>query len=354
MRLVFLYSRLNGFVFSTIDALLREDRVTGVDLVYWDAGSDIGNQFRVPDTRSGKLRLHRRSKLSVDQIRELLRTRRPDIIYTAGWMDRGYLVALARHRLSDRAAASVCGFDDQWFGTARQRFAAMFLSPALRALFDVAWVAGAPQYHYARMMGFAHGRIASNLLSADPSVCPPSDGATRRFLFVARFHPVKGLMTLVRAYRAYRDQAIAPWPLVLIGDGPLRDEVEREAGAGVEIRPYLQPDELRHEFGKGGVGILPSLFEPWGVSLHEMATSGMPLIASAEVGSASAFVVPGHNGILVRGGDVADLTQALASMAAMSDEERAAMGRASRALSNKITPSVAAASLLSVEKLARI
>jgi glycosyltransferase involved in cell wall biosynthesis len=41
---------------------------------------------------------------------------------------------------------------------------------------------------------------------------------------------------------------------------------------------------------------MPSKKEPWGVVLHEMAIAGLPLLASENVGAASAFLREGENG----------------------------------------------------------
>ena len=229
----------------------------------------------------------------------------------------------------------------------------MVLGSGIRALLDVAWVAGAPQYHYARKLGYKHSRIVSNLLSADPEMCKLSDGRARRFLFVGRFHPVKGLRTLIEAYKIYRTRSTNPWPLTLIGDGPLRKEMEESASVGIDVLPYLQPSELKDQLACGGVGVLPSRFEPWGVSLHEMATSGLPLIASFNVGAASEFLIDGFNGFLISVDDPADLADAFFRMAASSDDERAEMGIASQLLSKRVSPKIAAASLLSASSIAR-
>ena len=73
------------------------------------------------------------------------------------------------------------------------------------------------------------------------------------FVFVARWIPNKGLDFLVEAYaRAKLDRK--QWPLILMGDGPLRPVIEAkirdEKIEGIEIRGYVAEDErndaIRH------------------------------------------------------------------------------------------------------------
>lgn len=341
VRILFLYARLNGFVLSTLRSLDRRPEVASVDVVYWNQAADIGNKY-VPDTGGTAIRLHPRSETSRDDLDRLLAELRPDIIYISGWMDRMYLSRLLAYRRRTRGVVTICGFDDQWFGTARQLLAATLLRPFIPRIFDVAWVSGAPQYHYARRLGFRHERIVFNLLSADSGKCPAAGVIEHRFLFIGRMDRVKGLEILIEAHRT----SGLSWPLTLIGDGVLRDALGRQAGKGVEFLPYLQPDELARQLARGGVGVLPSRFESWGVSLHEMALSGLPLIASSRVGAASEFLIDGYNGRLVRPDDVADLRAAMIDLATASDERRAQMGLASRDLGQRISPELAAASLL--------
>lgn len=352
-RILFLYARLNGFVLSTARALARHRDVASVDIVHWDQAADIGNGY-VPELGGRALTLHRRSSLDARALDRLFADVRPDIIYVSGWMDRLYLSRLLAYRRREARGVSVCGFDDQWLGTPRQVLASMALGAVIPKIFDIAWVSGAPQYHYARRLGFRHQRIIYNLLSADPETCSVAETLEHRFLFVGRLDRVKGLHALVEAHRGLTSSNGPSWPLTVIGDGPLRDELVSQAGPNVEFVPYLQPRELADQLGRGGVGVLPSVFESWGVSLHEMALSGLPLIASSRVGSASEFLIDGYNGRVVRSGDVTDLRAAMAQVADLSDGERSEMGRASRRLGERINPEMAAASFLAARRQAQL
>jgi len=348
-RILFLYSRLNGFVLSTLRAIMQSGRCDGIDVVYWSRAEAIGNHFS-PEEIEGVI-FHRREALDLAALDLMIVQLRPTTIYLSGWMDKGYLAAIRRRRAAGQDFTTVAGLDDQWRGKWRQRLGALWFQVAYRPLLDVMWVAGPAQYHYARRFGYAHDRIVGNLLSADASRFREGDAGAHRFVFVGRFDPVKGLEALLAAHAGLPEQMQIDWPLVLIGDGPLRCELEVRCTKYVRILNYLQPDGVAQELQSGGVGLLVSTWEQWGVSLHEMAMAGLPLIASVQSGATSTFLVPGFNGHIVRGGDVESLASAMVAMAGVSDEERRAMGRGSRLLSLRVSPEIAAASFLSARPL---
>jgi len=351
-RIFFLYTRVNGFVTSTLRQLARSGACETIDMVYWDAAKANGSLFQLEEMAG--VTFHPRTGLDEDGLVDLLKDRSPTTIYISGWMDPGYIRALRRYRAAGHECVTVCGIDDQWHGRWRQHLGRLYFRLAYRRLIDCMWVAGKPQYHYARMFGYGHHQIIGNLLSADASRFQPIREMAHRYVFVGRFDPVKGLDTLLAAHRSLPNALQAAWPLVLIGDGQLRAMVERARSAHITIMPYLQPDALADELAKGGVGIMASTNEQWSVSLHEMALMGYPLIASVQCGAASEFLVHGFNGLLFRGGDVAGLAHAMRTIAELSQDELAKMAAASVDLGHRITPEIAAHSLLSAVPLAAL
>jgi glycosyltransferase involved in cell wall biosynthesis len=100
---------------------------------------------------------------------------------------------------------------------------------------------------------------------------------------------------------------------------------------------FVQPSEMDNFVRRGGVFVLPSTYEPWGVVLHEFAASGYPLITTEAVGAASAFLESDGNGIMVKTGRLVDLRSALESFANLSDEDLWRMARHSARLGQKMT-----------------
>ena len=150
-------------------------------------------------------------------------------------------------------------------------------------------------------------------------------------LSVARLVVEKGLDTLVRAIAAARDERII---LVLAGDGPEREGLERLAG-GLGVRAVFAGDaawkRIVEVYVAADVFALLSEREPWAVVVNEAAACGLPLVLSDRVGAAHDLLREGENGALVPAGDVEAAARALRVLATDPDLRRA-QGARSREL----------------------
>ena len=164
-----------------------------------------------------------------------------------------------------------------------------------------------------------------------PRTLPPGwPAAGPVVVTVSRLVPAKGLDVMLRAWRIVAD-AVPAAHLVIVGDGPLRDEcaaASRALGLADSVvllgsRPDV-PEILR----RSHVYVSSSRTEGMSNALLEGLASGLPLVAT-RVGGAEDTVEDGVNGLLVQAGDTAALASALREI--LSDEAtRRAMGAASR------------------------
>jgi glycosyltransferase involved in cell wall biosynthesis len=148
-------------------------------------------------------------------------------------------------------------------------------------------------------------------------------------LYVGRFAPEKGLDVLLDAARG------ATWSVVLLGEGFLREELERSAPSNVTVGPYVPREALVPWFAAADIFVLPSRSEPWGMVLNEAAAAGLPIVATDHVGAAPDLV--DGNGSIVSTGDVAELRAAIEHLA-NDTEARERAGRRSLELSETFTP----------------
>jgi len=150
-------------------------------------------------------------------------------------------------------------------------------------------------------------------------------------LSVARLAREKGLDVLVRAVAAAADPRLL---LVLAGDGPERDRLERLA-AELEVRAALAGDteweKVVELYVAADVFALLSEREPWAVVVNEAAACGLPLVLSDRVGAAHDLLRDGENGVLVSAGDVQAVAAALRGLA-VDPVSRRAQGARSREL----------------------
>ncbi len=147
----------------------------------------------------------------------------------------------------------------------------------------------------------------------------------------ARFAPVKDHATLLDAFRVVLDVR-EDAKLVLCGDGPLRGDLEAQAGR-LGIADAVRFLGVRRDvpalLGTWDVFVLSSLSEGTSVTLLEAMATGLPAVATA-VGGNPEIVVEGETGLLAPRGDSAALGKALLEV--LADPVRArSLGDAGRA-----------------------
>jgi len=134
-------------------------------------------------------------------------------------------------------------------------------------------------------------------------------------LAVGRLVSYKGFDRLINAARDL------PWHVVIIGDGPLRAELEaqirdHQLQERVHLIGRLNDDALRDHFAAAGLFVLPSVnrAEAFGVVLLEAQAAGIPVIATdTGTGTPEAFE-PGGSGILVPANDEDALKDAMLAL----------------------------------------
>lgn len=241
---------------------------------------------------------------------------RPDVLVVNGWMSSAFRAVAADPRLGDVTKVLIA--DTSWEGSLRQILARFRLHRYVKQ-FDGMIVGGRRGARFARWIGFPADRVFRSIYGYDAGAfanCLPSrlqkPSWPKRFCFVGRYAPVKGLDTLLRAYAAYRGRVRDPWPLDCYGKGVLADALSKVAG--VVDHGFLGPRELPAALTEEGAFVFPSLCEPWGVALAEAAGAGLPLVCSASVTSGDDLVRSGENGFVVRTGNVSALCEALVAV----------------------------------------
>jgi glycosyltransferase involved in cell wall biosynthesis len=225
--------------------------------------------------------------------------------------------------------------DNQWLGTAKQWLGRLTWRQYIRPLFDVAFVPGDRQVAFANRLGFRSSHVLRGLLCADTEAFTPQadnpHSSDHAFLFVGRLTELKGVSVLIDAYRRYRERSVQPWPLRIVGVGPLLKSVQ--GTPGVECLGFIQPADLPKIMWAATCLVLPSRLEPWGVVVDEATIAGLIPICSERVGAAVHLVQDGYNGYVIPAENPAELTVSMEMVANKSKAELSDMGRASRQMS---------------------
>jgi glycosyltransferase involved in cell wall biosynthesis len=264
------------------------------------------------------------------EIRRALRAFRPDLVSThstkAGWLGRA-----AARQLGLALVHTAHG----------QLYSLGTMTPARRAV----WLAekvfasgcGAIIYvsHYDRRVALrrgigmphqhavVHNALPDLELRAEPSEAPP------RVLMVARLARPKDPVLALDALAQLREH---PWHFTLVGDGPMRPEVEaRLASLQLQDRVTLAGtvDDVPERLAASQVFLLASRREGFPVSVLEAMRAGLPVV-STDAGGVSEAVADGLTGFVTPRDDAAALADALRALVTNA-ELRARMGAAGRA-----------------------
>ena len=159
-----------------------------------------------------------------------------------------------------------------------------------------------------------------------PASLPPAEVPV--IAFSGSFRPWHGIDDMLDAFKIFVDQTKSDAHLLLVGDGPAREDFEEKARRfGLSDRVHITGMVPHHEVPKWlegatmAVAPYPQLddfyFSP--LKLYEFLALGLPVIAT-DVGQIRDVIPHGERGILCPAGSPAALAAAMAELA--SDRER--------------------------------
>jgi glycosyltransferase involved in cell wall biosynthesis len=152
-------------------------------------------------------------------------------------------------------------------------------------------------------------------------------------LYVGRLAAEKNVRLVFDSFRVLAARARGA-RLVVVGDGPLADTLQREYPEAIFAGPR-RGEELSRYYASADLFLFPSLTDTFGNVLLEALASGLMVIAY-DCAAASAHMNNGANGLLVRPGDAAGFV-ATASAAGAQMKVLAHLRGAARATAETLT-----------------
>ena len=151
------------------------------------------------------------------------------------------------------------------------------------------------------------------------------------FVTVARLVPQKGIDVLIRAISLITGSA-AEWPVLLVGDGPERQALEKQAAAEgvtqrVSFKGFCRDPETY--LAAASVFVLPSRFEGMPNALLEAMAAGLAVIVTNASPGPLEVVEHRRSGIVVPSDDHQALAEAMSDLATDA-ELRTRLGFAAR------------------------
>jgi len=285
-----------------------------------------------------------------------LETFAPNAVLVPGWASKAAFAAL-RWSLAKKIPAVV--MSESTAGDAARSGWKESLKRQIVGCFSSGLVGGEPQRQYLTSLGMrpdvislGYNAVDNEYFEAGAIAAREQEAAlkarlglpSRYLLASARFIEIKNLIGLLDAYGMFRQRHPASsLKLVLLGDGPLRAEIEAKiSGLGLEnevlLPGFKQYGELPVFYGLAEAFVHVSRIEPWGLVVNEAMGAGLPVIVSRTCGCAANLVVDGRNGYIVDYDDISGIADAIGRLDMASPDERRALGRQSQEIVRQYGP----------------
>jgi glycosyltransferase involved in cell wall biosynthesis len=176
-------------------------------------------------------------------------------------------------------------------------------------LIDSAFVGGVNQSDYLIKLGFKKERIFLGCDVVDNDFFFQSNKADNKkivsqlpkffFMTSCRFVEKKNLFFLIKVFEKFQ-RKIKDWSLVLVGDGPLKEDLIRfsnqlNISEKVVFTGYQEYESISSIYNSASCFVLPSITEQWGLVVNEALASGIPVLCSKRAGCAPNLIE--NNGV---------------------------------------------------------
>lgn len=341
-RAVVFWEYFQNYHSARVRALLSACETSGVLLlpISLTRGSGDAHKSEVPPELFGKYKIISDNiiKRPINDIKivykliKYLAETRPDVVFTPGYVGAVNLSVISwctlfRIRL-------VLMFDSQERDLPRTRIREWLKSRIVK-LYSSYFCSGTKSRDYVTKLGAPSSKvelgydcidndlfasIADNALRAEASLRALHRLPSQYLIAVGRFIEKKNFAGLIRAYAAYLECTSSTRRLLIVGAGPLEEEIRGLISVyklvdHVELRNYMPSESVGLYMALSDALIVPSSKEEqWGLVINEGLAVGVPVLASEVCGAAPDLIVNGENGMCFNPADKDEFQDALLSV----------------------------------------
>lgn len=361
MKIAVIFDNLGPYHVARLESLSALCDLTAIELYEtsseyaWQRTQEPSFERAVLSARTARA-LRAQLKYTLDKVR-------PDVVFVPGWSTSAALTALA-WALKAKVPAILMSDSLGECATGKRPQHKEYIKEKILRCFSGALVAGSPHQEYIEALGLKRefSRIGYDVVDNnhfasgarwarmnEDTIRTERKLPQRYVLAPARFIAEKNLPTLIRAFAKYRQRLhleypqVPPWDLVLLGDGPMREELEDlienlDMAASVQMVGFRQYDELPSYYGLAKASILASSSETWGLVINESMASGLPVLVSKNCGCAADLVIDGVNGRTFKFDSEDEISSLLLCLTVAPERDLADMGAASIAHISSYSP----------------
>ena len=306
--------------------------------------------------------------LVIKRVNEVLDNIRPQVVAIPGWDAAASLIAL--FWCLQNHTPTILMSDSQKHDQVRVWWQEIVKRWIVK-LHSTGFVAGSTHVNYLHDLGMPSINIVTGLDVVDNDFFFENANSSKQnsvsllskfqlpnkyFLSSSRFVAKKNIPLLLTAYARYCKLVVGePWKLVLLGDGPLKQNIialrdSLDLRENLLMPGFKQYDELPTYYGLSGAFVHSSTSEQWGLVVNEAMACGLPVIVSKPCGCVPELVVNGFNGFSFNPTDSDELSKLLLLISSESCN-REIMGKSSREIISRFSPDSFATNLAQIAKI---
>ncbi|MFM1771206.1 MAG: hypothetical protein RLZZ71_348 [Bacteroidota bacterium] len=324
MRILILYRELAGYTVECINKLAHDHEIL---LIRYPVNDEAPFQFEFHDN----IQVVSKFEIGLSQIKAF----NVSFVLCSGWSDNEYL-----YWVKELNQPTAVAFDTQWKSSLKFILGAIYFKLKIKKLFKYAFIPGNAQLKTAKKLGFSNENIFNGFYSSEDVFRNNQKtlSSKKELWCIARYIPEKNLEFLWNTFLSIKPNERSGWTLHIAGTGKLFPE--RKLNEYVHHYGFVQPQELSENLENASAFVLPSLYEPWGVVVHEMALLGKPLLLSNCVGASQDLLEEGKNGYSFHPNDSEDFKIQLLKIFNASQEELQKMGKHSAEMAKKFSSDI--------------
>ena len=321
MKILILYRELAGYTVECLNKLSRQYELL---VVHYPLNAEAPFQFHF----NPNIQLTSKTEITLKSLVSF----NPKFILCSGWSDAEYI-----DWISNLKRPTAVAFDTMWQSNLKFTLGSIYFKLKYKKLFHFAFIPGNAQMKTAQKLGFSHKNILNGFYTCEDVFRTNRKKLSKEkeLWCVARYISVKNLDFLCETFLSIPPNERSGWTLNLAGTGELFPN--RIINDAIVHHGFIQPNELSDKVEKASAFVLPSLYEPWGVVVHEMASLGKPLILSHAVGAKQDLLVEGKNGYSFNPNSSEDLKTQLLKIFNASQDDLQSLGNESAALAMQFT-----------------
>tara|TARA_B100000965_G_scaffold252156_1_gene212146 strand:- start:7431 stop:8504 length:1074 start_codon:yes stop_codon:yes gene_type:complete len=317
-NIVFLYAQLTPYFLGCINNYSDANPNNKILIIYLNSFKNLKS-----NSNNNCQIIHKDKFKSREEIKNFIKKLNPAVLLVSGRMDSEYLY-VARYFINKTIRVTLQ--DTMYQKTFKQLIQSIFSKYLYRQYFDKFWGVGTSQTDFAKRIGFNQSEISEGFYVADKiffdnKITYEYNNIKKlKFLFIGRLAKEKNIIKLAKAIESINILNKCSHQLTVIGEGKKLSQLL--SFNCVDYQGFKSQKEIIEIARECHAFCLPSIYEPWGVVVHEMAALGLPILSSNKCGSSYNLVIDNFNGFKFNPYNLQSIIQSLNNFILLDNKEK--------------------------------